>query len=71
MLRCTGHAAWSRYLKASVALFWGRCGLPLPYKHDIISLVGPPLPGQELKTAAVPDILGMPQSKAVLQLAGG
>ena len=47
MLRCTGHAAWSRYLKASVALFWGRFGLPLPYKHDIISLVGPPLPGEE------------------------
>ena len=46
MLRCTGHAAWSRYLKASVALFWGRSGLPLPYKHDIITLVGEAVPGK-------------------------
>ena len=46
MLRCTGHAAWSRYLKASVALFWGRFGLPLPYKHDIITLVGEAVPGK-------------------------
>ena len=32
-------------MRAAVCLFWGRWGLPLPYKHDIISLVGPPVTG--------------------------
>lgn len=32
-------------MRAAVCLFWGRWGLPLPYKHDIISLVGEPVTG--------------------------
>jgi hypothetical protein len=45
MLRCTGSSEWSRKMRASVCVFWGRWGLPLPYKHDIVSLVGTPLEG--------------------------
>ena len=32
-------------MRAAVCLFWGRWGLPMPYKHDIISLVGEPVTG--------------------------
>ncbi len=45
MLRCTGSSDWSRRMRMSVCLFWGRWGLPLPYKHDILSLVGTPVRG--------------------------
>ena len=58
MFRCSGHARWSRYLKATVAVFWGQYGLPMPYKHDIISLVGKPIPGQDsMCTSPAPLIL--------------
>lgn len=36
----------SRKWRASVGLFWGAYGLPLPRKHQIITLVGPPIPGK-------------------------
>ena len=45
MFRFTGNKEWSRGMRAAVCLFWGRWGLPLPYKHDIISLVGEPVTG--------------------------
>ena len=45
MFRFTGNKEWSREMRAAVCLFWGRGGLPLPYKHDIISLVGEPVTG--------------------------
>lgn len=45
MFRFTGNKEWSRVMRASICLFWGRWGLPLPYKHDIISLVGQPVTG--------------------------
>ena len=45
MFRFTGNKEWSREMRAAVCLFWGRWGLPLPYKHDIISLVGQPVTG--------------------------
>ncbi|CAK0785740.1 hypothetical protein CVIRNUC_008951 [Coccomyxa viridis] len=43
MFRFTGNKEYSRILRASVCLFWGRWFLPVPYKHDIISLVGQPI----------------------------
>ena len=43
--RFTGNKEYSRILRASVCLFWGRWFLPVPYKHDIISLVGQPITG--------------------------
>ena len=46
MFRFTGNKEWSREMRAAVCLFWGRWGLPLPYKHDIISLVGEPVTGE-------------------------
>ena len=36
----------SRRWRASVGLFWGAYGLPLPRKHQIITLVGAPIPGK-------------------------
>ncbi len=45
MFRFTGNKEWSREMRAAVCLFWGRWGLPLPYKYDIISLVGEPVTG--------------------------
>ena len=36
----------SRTWRASVGLFWGQWGLPLPRKHQIITLVAPPIPGE-------------------------
>lgn len=35
----------SRRWRASIGIFWGAWGLPLPRKHPIISLVGSPIPG--------------------------
>lgn len=29
-----------------MGLFWGAYGLPLPRKHQIITLVGAPIPGK-------------------------
>lgn len=46
MLRCTGSSDWSRRMRMSMCVFWGRWGLPLPYKHDIVSLVGTPVTGE-------------------------
>ena len=43
----------SRKWRASVGLFWGAYGLPLPRKHQIITLVGPPIPGKLSQTTAV------------------
>ena len=43
--RFTGSKEYSRILRASVCLFWGRWFLPVPYKHNIISLVGQPITG--------------------------
>ncbi len=36
----------SRKWRASVGLFWGAYGLPLPRKHQIITLAGAPIPGK-------------------------
>lgn len=44
LLSFGGTAALSRRLRASVCVYWGTRGLPLPRKHDIISLVGHPIP---------------------------
>ncbi len=48
MFRFTGNKEWSREMRAAVCLFWGRWGIPVPYKHDIISLVGAPVTGTVL-----------------------
>lgn len=48
-----------------MAVFWGQYGLPMPYKHDIISLVGKPIPG---KTACAPHLL--PSSLLTLHMMG-
>ena len=42
----------SRKWRASVGLFWGAYGLPLPRKHQIITLVGPPIPGKRSHSKA-------------------
>ncbi|KAK9908698.1 hypothetical protein WJX75_001591 [Coccomyxa subellipsoidea] len=39
-----GPKSLSRWLRVSVGIFWGRFGLPLPRRHDIISLLGRPIP---------------------------
>ena len=43
----------SRKWRASVGLFWGAYGLPLPRKHQIITLAGPPIPGKLSRTHAL------------------
>ena len=35
----------SRKLRATVGMFWGWRGLPLPYRHDLVSCVGLPVKG--------------------------
>lgn len=42
-----GPRGLSRWLRVSIGLFWGRCGLPIPRRHDIISLVGRPISGEQ------------------------
>lgn len=44
LLSFGGTASLSRRLRASVCVYWGTWGLPLPRRHDIISLVGRPIP---------------------------
>lgn len=37
----------SRRWRASIGVFWGAYGLPLPRRHPIISLIGSPIPGAQ------------------------
>jgi len=34
-----------------MCFFWGRCNLPLPRKHDIVSAVGPTVAGASAAAA--------------------
>ncbi|BDA49182.1 Diacylglycerol O-acyltransferase 2 [Coccomyxa sp. Obi] len=44
LLTFWGPEKLSRRWRASIGIFWGAWGLPLPRKHPIISLVGAPIP---------------------------
>ena len=44
LLSVSGNDNLSRRWRLTVACFWGAGGLPLPRRHDIISLVGKPIP---------------------------
>ena len=53
----------SRRWRASVGVFWGAYGLPLPRRHPIITLIGSPIPGAErLPRHPMPLLLNMPAS---------
>lgn len=45
MLDFWGSCALSRRARAAVGIFWGRYGLPVPRRHDIIVAIGRPVPG--------------------------
>ena len=40
-----GPAQLSRRLRVAVGVFWGAYYLPLPRKHDLVSVAGHPIPG--------------------------
>jgi len=44
LLSFSGNGGLSRKWRLTVACYWGKAGLPLPRRHDIISLVGKPIP---------------------------
>jgi hypothetical protein len=44
VLSFAGNGSLSRKWRLTVAAYWGARGLPLPRRHDIISVVGRPLP---------------------------
>ena len=48
LLTFWGPERLSRRWRASIGIFWGAWGLPLPRKHPIISLVGAPIPGMHM-----------------------
>lgn len=48
LLTFWGPEKLSRRWRASIGIFWGAWGLPLPRRHPIISLVGAPIPGELL-----------------------
>ena len=50
MLDFWGSEALSRRCRVCCGFFFGRCGLPLPRRHPIITLVGAPVPGAEPET---------------------
>ena len=50
-----GSGQLSRRLRVSLGVFWGRWGLPLPRKTDIIALVGAPIPVVQVLTALLRD----------------
>ena len=45
VLSITGNDVLSRKLRMSLGWVWGRWGLPLPRKCEIVSLVAPPIAG--------------------------
>ena len=45
MLSFWGPVGLSRRLRMSVGIFWGAYGLPLPRKHDLVSVAGFPIKG--------------------------
>ena len=45
MLDFWGSCALSRRVRAAVGIFWGRYGLPVPRRYDIIVAIGRPVPG--------------------------
>jgi len=49
--RAAGTPELSRRLRTSMCFFWGRCNLPLPRKHDILSAVGPTVAGASAAAA--------------------
>jgi diacylglycerol O-acyltransferase 2, plant len=44
VLSFAGNGSLSRRWRLTVAAYWGERGLPLPRRHDIISVVGKPIP---------------------------
>ena len=44
-LDCRGAGGLSRRLRTAGGLIWGRWGLPIPRRHDIIVVIGRPVPG--------------------------
>ena len=48
LLTFWGTEEWSRKYRISLGIFWGAYYLPLPRRHPIISLIGPPIPGAAL-----------------------
>ena len=56
LLSFAGTASLSRRLRASVGVYWGAHGLPLPRKHDIVSLVGAPLPVPRIEHPTPADV---------------
>ena len=45
LLAFWGSERLSRRARVCCGLFFGRAGLPLPRRHDILTLVGAPVPG--------------------------
>jgi len=52
MFEFWGSRTLSRRLRVSLGVFWGRWGLPLPRKTDIIALVGAPIPVVQVPPSA-------------------
>lgn len=50
-------SAWlSRKCRMSVGLFFGRWGLPLPHKCDIVSVLGPPIPVKQVDNPSYQEV---------------
>ena len=64
MLDFCGACGLSRRIRTAVGVFWGRWGLPVPRRHDIIVVVGRPVPGGS------PDLLCSHKSLIVCPLSG-
>ena len=57
----------SRRWRASVGIFWGAYGLPLPRRDPIITLIGSPIPGvvDRLLSSTFPCHAGSPMHLAL------
>ncbi len=54
LLTSWGSEELSRRYRISLIFFWGQWGLPLPRRHPVISLIGPPIPGARRLPVALP-----------------
>ncbi len=59
----TGVESISRRLRATVGVFWGRYGLPLPLKADLIIAMGAPIAVDKVNCSPILERIGKSQGK--------
>ena len=58
-------ARLSRRLRAALVLFWGRFGLPIPFRAPLLTVIGRPIPVPKISSAGGSATTGEPSAELV------